>query len=113
MISKDKLCASSAATVLCAALLAAGTGASAQTAGNNSAPVATADNGSQLQSVTVTARRISENEQKVPITVTAVTGQQLKTLNVQRINDLQFIDPSLRVSGTGVGGQNAVADFSI
>lgn len=47
--------------------------------------------------ITVTARRREENLQEVPLTVTAVSGEQLQDQNVVSPQDLQFIAPSLTV----------------
>jgi iron complex outermembrane receptor protein len=48
---------------------------------------ATATGGEVLE-VVVTAQRRSENIQDVPITIQAVTGDQLRQLNVVSFNDL-------------------------
>jgi iron complex outermembrane receptor protein len=51
-----------------------------------------------IAEVVVTARRVSENIQKVPETVTAVSAQQLKQQNINSIYDLVNTAPSLSVA---------------
>jgi len=59
-----------------------------------------------LEEVVVTARRVEENLQRVPVTVTALSGEQLKRQNIVAPNDLQFAAPSVMVapSVSRVGG---------
>jgi iron complex outermembrane receptor protein len=78
-------------------------------------PAVTANNetDNDLTEIIVTARRVEESQQSVPVTITAVTGEQLKEQQVQRLDDLKFLAPSLQVTGTGVGGEGAFADFSL
>ena len=65
-----------------------------------------ADTGTQLQEITVTAQRRSENIQSVPITIQAVTGDQLKQLNVSTFEDLLKYTPNVTFSGNGPGTGN-------
>src|SRR5882672_3815287 len=60
----------------------------------------------ELQEVTVTAQRRSENIQSVPITIQAITGAQLKELNVTTFNDLLKYTPNVTSSGNGPGTGN-------
>lgn len=60
-------------------------------------PVAATDTGSQLQEVTVYARKTAENLQKTPVTVTAVSGAVLKNAGIHTINDIQSEVPALIV----------------
>jgi iron complex outermembrane receptor protein len=57
--------------------------------------------------ITVTARRQDESLQTVPVTVTAVSGQQLDRFNYDKVADLVARIPSLnvQVGGSGSGGQ--------
>ncbi len=48
-----------------------------------------------LQEVTVTARRYEENPQKVPVAITALTGEQLTQQSVTQVYDLQGQVPGL------------------
>jgi len=62
--------------------------------------------GSELLEVVVTAQRRSENIQDVPITIQAITGDQLKQLNVTTFNDLLKYTPNVTSSGNGPGTGN-------
>jgi outer membrane receptor protein involved in Fe transport len=59
-----------------------------------------------LQEVVVTAQRRAENLQDVPITVQAITGDQLTKLNVVNFNDLLKYTPNVSYSGNGPGTGN-------
>jgi iron complex outermembrane recepter protein len=69
------------------------------------AATATATTG-ELAEVTVTAERRTENLQDVPITVQAITGEQLQQLNVTNFNDLLKYTPNVTYSGNGPGTGN-------
>jgi iron complex outermembrane receptor protein len=68
----------------------------------------------QLQQITVTAERVSENIQSVPITVNAVTGAQLAQRGVVNLQSLSTTVPSVVNYGNttnftyirGIGSQN-------
>ena len=73
------------------------------------APAAPADeeqSSAGITEVVVTAQRRSESIQDVPITVQAVTGEQLKALGVQSFNDLMKYTPNVTFSGNGPGTGN-------
>jgi len=59
-----------------------------------------------IQEITVTAQRRTESVQNVPITIQAVTGQQLKELNVTTFDDLLKYTPNVTFSGNGPGTGN-------
>ena len=59
-----------------------------------------------ITEVVVTAQRRSESIQDVPITVQAVTGEQLKALGVQSFNELMKYTPNVTFSGNGPGTGN-------
>jgi iron complex outermembrane receptor protein len=59
-----------------------------------------------IQEITVTATRRNETVQNVPITVQAITGDQLKALNVVTIDDLLRYTPNVTFSGNGPGQGN-------
>ena len=59
-----------------------------------------------LQEVTVTAQRRVENVQNVPITIQAITGEQLAQLNVTNFNDVLRYTPNVTFSGNGPGTGN-------
>jgi outer membrane receptor protein involved in Fe transport len=59
-----------------------------------------------ITEVVVTAQRRQESIQDVPITVQAITGDQLKQLNVVSFNDLLKYTPNVTFSGNGPGTGN-------
>ncbi len=59
-----------------------------------------------IQEIVVTAQRRSESIQDVPITIQAVTGEQLKQLNIQTFDDLIRYTPNVTFSGNGPGTGN-------
>src|ERR1035438_4580083 len=70
------------------------------------ATAADASDSDAIQEITVTAQRRSESIQNVPITIQAVTGEQLKQLNVTTFEDLLRYTPNVTFSGNGPGGGN-------
>jgi iron complex outermembrane receptor protein len=58
---------------------------------------AQASKGEALEEVVVTARKHSEDVQRVPIAVTAVSGEQLKEQSIKTVANLQNLVPSLFV----------------
>jgi len=65
-----------------------------------------ADANAGIQEVVVTAQRRSESVQDVPITVQAITGDQLRSLNIVSFNDLLKYTPNVSFSGNGPGTGN-------
>src|SRR5271167_4316793 len=63
----------------------------------------------QIEEVVVTAQKKTEDVQSVPIAVTAFSGQDLKTQQIEQFKDLQFHAPSVQYTAGNFGG----ADFSI
>jgi iron complex outermembrane receptor protein len=63
------------------------------TAGTTSA----SDNQTGLQDIVVTARKIAENLQDVPVAVTAFTGEQLERQNVRAVVDVARQTPGLAI----------------
>src|SRR6202795_3391173 len=59
-----------------------------------------------IQEITVTAQRRTESIQNVPITIQAITGDQLKQLNVSTFDDLLKYTPNVTFSGNGPGTGN-------
>ena len=59
-----------------------------------------------IAEITVTAQRRTESIQNVPITIQAITGDQLKQLNVVNFEDLLRYTPNVTFSGNGPGGGN-------
>jgi outer membrane receptor protein involved in Fe transport len=64
---------------------------------------ATATDSDAIQEITVTAQRRTESIENVPITIQAVTGEQLKQLNVTTFDDLLKYTPNVTYSGNGPG----------
>ena len=67
------------------------------------ADVADASDSDAIQEITVTAQRRSESIENVPITIQAMTGDQLKQLNVTTFDDLLRYTPNVTYSGTAPG----------
>jgi iron complex outermembrane receptor protein len=55
---------------------------------------------SGFESVTVTARKRAEDEQAVPISITALSQSDLDKLNVKTIEDLKYVSPSVYIAPT-------------
>jgi iron complex outermembrane receptor protein len=55
----------------------------------------------KLDEIIVTARRREENINSVPVAITALTGEDLRSKNVETAADLQNYIPSLSVSSSG------------
>ena len=62
-----------------------------------SAAVAQDNNDRGLEEIVVTARRIEENLQKVPVAVTAISAKQLEARKVTTVSDIQFSVPNLQI----------------
>ena len=65
---------------------------------------------SQLGEVVVVARRVEESQQKVPLTITAVSNEQLKMQTISSGTDLQGLVPSLSV---GISIFGATQQYSL
>ena len=79
-------------------------------AGGARAADAPADNGNQLEEITVTARYRSENLQNIPIAITALSGDQLEAHGFTNIVDLDKVAPNVTLQQSGAsGGKTAVA----
>jgi iron complex outermembrane receptor protein len=91
------------AVIACTSILA-GT-ANAQTAPQEAAAAAASDD------IVVTARRTAERLQDVPVAVTAVTGQQLESLQIRNLTDVQRLSPSLSI--TPLNGASNSASIQI
>jgi outer membrane receptor protein involved in Fe transport len=60
----------------------------------------------QIETITVTAEKRSQDVQAVPMTVDAYGGDQLRAANINTVNDLQKISPSLMVYSTTSGASD-------
>lgn len=80
-----------------ASLLALGLGGlSATASAQGTAPVAEGETVG-LEEIIVQARKVDENLQDVPVAVTAFTGEQLESQNVQRVQDFANFTPGLAI----------------
>ena len=62
----------------------------------------------QLEEVVVTAQKRSESLEKIPVAVSAVSGQSLQALGITSAVDLTQVVPDLAVGQNGVGAQVAM-----
>ncbi|MBS0589645.1 MAG: TonB-dependent receptor [Proteobacteria bacterium] len=77
---------------------------------DGSKTTATPGETAQLESITVTARRRSENPEKIPIAVSAFSEQDLKDMQAQNIDGLQGAVPGLNIV-QGRGSSTSVNVF--
>lgn len=60
-----------------------------------------------LEDIIVTARRTSENLQRVPVAASVLTAESLDRQQIRRATDLQFSAPSLVITPDPLGGSSA------
>ncbi len=72
----------------------------------HAADTATDADSEGIPEIQVTAQRRNESIQDVPITIQAITGDQLKQLNVETFDDLLKYTPNVTYSGNNPGGGN-------
>ncbi|MDB5430251.1 MAG: hypothetical protein JWP35_1367 [Caulobacter sp.] len=89
---KSLLLVGGSALALCGGFAGAALAAPAPAAG---------DQPTSLDEVVVTARRVNENVQTTPVSVTAVSKEQIQTLNITRLTGLQQLAPNLTVVANG------------
>src|SRR4051794_5189490 len=82
--------------------LAAASVAHAQTAAPPAAGQAASGSGNRLEEVVVTAQRRTENLQRVPLSVVAVGGEQLRKSGVQTVEALNRLAPNTVVERVGL-----------
>jgi iron complex outermembrane receptor protein len=90
--------AGSALTALCLSLTS---GLAYAQSGTTAATQAPAADDSSNSDIIVTAQRKQESIQSVPIAITAVTGQTLKTQNVQSVQDYFALTPNVSFQSNG------------
>jgi outer membrane receptor protein involved in Fe transport len=61
-----------------------------------------------LQGIVVTAAKREQDIQKVPISMTAYTGEQLERQGITSLSDLSRIAPALNVASSGPGENNLI-----
>ncbi len=76
-------------------ILALSAGALAQAGSSASRPKA-------LEEVVVTAQKRAQNIQDVPVSVSSLSGDSLKELNMENMNDLSKITPNLKIVADGI-----------
>lgn len=74
-------------------------------ADQTAAPAAQSPDGSVISDIVVTAQKRSESVQKIPLAVTAISADTLKTFSTSDVRRLQDYVPSLRLSTNGAGTQ--------
>lgn len=65
-----------------------------------------ADATPSIEDVVVTARRVEERLQDVPVAVTALTSETLRARNVAVVSDLRLVTPSLQITPSIAGGSS-------
>ncbi len=85
-----------------------GTTASAEQPAQATAVTAQSDNDTgRLSEITVTARRLSESQQSVPIAITAFDSKMLQQLSIDDTIDLSGRAPNVQIVQTGAGAGSA------
>lgn len=67
----------------------------------------------ELQEVVVTATRVAQDINKVPVSITALTGEQLEDQHILRMDDLTLVTPGVQFHHTGTGGSAQTTEISI
>ena len=93
-----------AAATFCS--FAAGQAAAQDAASSSASANAAAENSGEIGEIVVTANKRAENIQKVPIAITAVTGERLSNIGVTNTQDLARVVPGLSIQNS-VGGTQA------
>jgi len=75
-------------------------------------PPAPDQSGPEIERVVVTARRLSENLETVPIAITSLTGETLQHETIRNAYDLQTHVPSLQIDADALNG-SAEPNFDI
>jgi iron complex outermembrane receptor protein len=60
-------------------------------------PALAQDDGTAIEEVVVTARKVAENLQDVPVAVTVMSGTQLEAKNAVRLSDFALFTPGFKV----------------
>ena len=80
----------------------------ANVATGKAAAAAAAESSSIIETVVVTAERRSEESQRVPIALTAISGNALNKQGITGFRDLSMRVPSLRFGAGVTGGENVI-----
>jgi iron complex outermembrane receptor protein len=108
MAARPALLASTAFGLAAAGLLAPSAAWSQATP----APASAAAAPSQFADIVVTAQRRAERLEEVPLSITAVTGEDLARAGVTRFEDIGNISPGTRVGRVGIFAQPAIRGIS-
>jgi outer membrane receptor protein involved in Fe transport len=101
-------------TLLYTALLSVALSSTVASAQDATAPASdkkkaqASDTPQTLEGITVTAAKREQDIQKVPISMTALTGEQLERQGVTSLSDLARIAPALTVASSGPGENNLI-----
>lgn len=96
-----------AAAIAGPAFAQAGQSPANQTGNVATAPIANAtDTG--IEEIVVTAQRVEERLQDVPVSVTAITGEALKAANITDVTRLEQLAPGLRIGRSGSDARPAI-----
>jgi iron complex outermembrane receptor protein len=87
--------------------LACSSGVAAQT-GQGSAPQGDSEPDNNAEDIVVTAQKREERLREVPISISAVTGDQLATQGASRFTDYAGYIPGMAFSASGVAGQGEI-----
>src|ERR1700691_1165179 len=90
----------------CAIAAILGSTSSGTALGDTAADSAPASSGGEIQEITVTAQRRSENLQDVPITIQALTADTLTQLNATTFDDFVKYLPNVTIATNGPGQGN-------
>lgn len=105
MLQLKKVSSSASLATIAIAMATVGTTANAQDADQppSARPVA-ASAGQGLGDIVVTARRINERLQDVPVAVSALTGATIEKLGIKQAEDLQNHTPNVYIRQDSLGG---------
>ena len=96
------------AVALSALMIAGPSYAQTSTNAGTADPEAEADNLEGVQEIIVTAQRREESLQKVPLSVTAITGAELRNSDTRDITRLEQSVPGLRIARSGPSARPAI-----
>ncbi|MDB5970024.1 MAG: hypothetical protein JWQ90_2474 [Hydrocarboniphaga sp.] len=75
------------------------------------APPAQAQESGAIEEITVTARRVEEKLQQIPVAVTAVTEAALSQMSIHEMRDLSAVAPNLNIKQSSNDGQSALVSI--
>lgn len=105
LINRRNLVSAKTALLLSSAIALAPTTALAQ---GTTAQETASDADTGITEIVVTAQRREENLQDVPLSITAITGEQLREADIRDITRLEQTVPGLRVARSGAAARPAI-----